>query len=497
LDAHVPQRAGLGELSLNAPHGPDDDAQSPQIARHRRLLLWVVAIGFFMQTLDTTIVNTALPAMAASLFESPLRMQSVVIAYSLTMATLIPASGWLADRYGTRPIFIGAIATFTLGSACCAAAPNLPLLVAARVLQGMGGAMLLPVGRLIVLRAFPRDEFLPAMSLVTIPGLIGPLIGPTLGGWLVEIASWHWIFLINLPVGVLGCIATLTYLRSSRPEQRRPFDVGGYGLLAISMVTLSLALDGLSDLGLRQATVLVLLMFGLATLAAYWLHAARRPDPLFPLALFRINSFSVGLIGNLFARIGSASMPFLLPLLLQVCYGFSPFKAGLMMIPSAAAGILAKRLGTGLIQRNGYRKVLVVNTLLTGAIIASFALLPEQPPLAWLLVQVSFFGLVNSMQFTAMNTVTLKDLNIENSSSGNSLLSMVMMLAMGMGVATAGAFLAGFENLYGTDLKRPLAAFHSTFVGIGILTCASAWVFWQLKHDEPQTGHPKHEAPEL
>ena len=321
---------------MNAPHGPDDDAQSPQIARHRRLLLWVVAIGFFMQTLDTTIVNTALPAMAASLFESPLRMQSVVIAYSLTMATLIPASGWLADRYGTRPIFIGAIATFTLGSACCAAAPNLPLLVAARVLQGMGGAMLLPVGRLIVLRAFPRDEFLPAMSLVTIPGLIGPLIGPTLGGWLVEIASWHWIFLINLPVGVLGCIATLTYLRSSRPEQRRPFDVGGYGLLAISMVTLSLALDGLSDLGLRQATVLVLLMFGLATLAAYWLHAARRPDPLFPLALFRINSFSVGLIGNLFARIGSASMPFLLPLLLQVCYGFSPFKAGLMMIPSAA-----------------------------------------------------------------------------------------------------------------------------------------------------------------
>jgi len=480
---------------MNAPHAPGDE-QSPEIARRRRVLLWVVAIGFFMQTLDTTIVNTALPAMAASLHESPLRMQSVVIAYSLTMAMLIPASGWIADRYGTRPTFVGAIVLFTLGSGLCAAAPNLTMLVIARVLQGMGGAMLLPVGRLTVLRAFPRDQFLPAMSLVTIPGLVGPLIGPTLGGWLVEIASWHWIFLINLPVGVVGCIATLMFMTNSRPEQRKRFDFGGYGLLAISMVSLSLALDGLSDLGLRQATVLVLLMFGLATLAAYWLHASRRPEPLFPLTLFRINSFSVGLIGNLFARIGSASMPFLLPLLLQVCYGYSPFKAGLMMIPSAAAGILAKRLGTGLIRRNGYRKVLVVNTLLTGMVIASFALLPDQPPLGWLLVQVSVFGAVNSMQFTAMNTVTLKDLDVESSSSGNSLLSMVMMLAMGMGVATAGAFLAGFENLYGSGLARPLAAFHSTFVGIGLLTCASAWVFWQLKPDRPDDGvvkAPSHE----
>ncbi len=204
-----------------------------------RLLLWLVAIGFFMQTLDSTIVNTALPAMARSLGESPLRMQAVVVSYALTMAAVIPATGWLADRFGTRRVFALAIALFTLGSAACAAAPSLTLLTAARVLQGVGGAMLLPVGRLAVLQAFPRERFLEAMSFVAIPGLVGPLIGPTLGGWLVEVASWHWIFLINLPVGLLGLLATRRHMPNLRAAQAGRFDLGGYLLLVLAMVSSS------------------------------------------------------------------------------------------------------------------------------------------------------------------------------------------------------------------------------------------------------------------
>ncbi|MFT3813612.1 MAG: multidrug transporter subunit MdtD [Acidovorax sp.] len=451
------------------------------------LLLWLVAVGFFMQTLDATIVNTALPAMAHSLGESPLKMQSVVVAYSLAMAMLIPASGWIADRFGARRVYLCAIVAFVLGSVACALSPRLDVLVAARVLQGLGGALLLPVGRLVVLRTFPRERFLQAMSFVAIPGLIGPLIGPTLGGWLVEAASWHWIFLINVPVGVVGCIATLRFMPYVPGAPVKRFDLSGYALLAFGMVALSLALDGLSGLGLRQAGVLVLMVFGLASLAAYWLHAARKPDPLFSPHLFSVPSLRIGLLGNLFARLGSSCMPFLIPLLLQVSMGYTPLHAGLMMLPVAVAGMAMKQVATPLITRLGYRRVLVGNTMAVGLMMASFALTAPGQPLALHIVQLAVFGAVNSLQFTAMNTVTLKDLTQANASSGNSLLSMVQMVAMGMGVAAAGGVLAAFTGVFGAaggGGVQTLHAFQATFACMGLMTVASAGIFAQLSADE-------------
>ncbi|WP_295853659.1 multidrug transporter subunit MdtD [uncultured Xylophilus sp.] len=452
-------------------------------------LLWLVAIGFFMQTLDATIVNTALPAMARSLGESPLRMQSVIVAYSLTMAILIPASGWIADRFGTRRIYLCAIVLFALGSLFCALSQSLTQLVASRVVQGMGGALLLPVGRLAVLRGFPRDQFLRAMSFVAVPGLIGPLLGPTLGGWLVQVASWHWIFFINLPVAVLGCVATLVWMPDAQAHTIGRFDLSGYALLAFGMAAVSLSLDGLSSLGLRQASVVVLLIFGLASLVAYWLHALRRPDPLFSPSLFEVASLRVGLLGNLFARIGSSCMPFLIPLLLQVSMGFSPAQAGMMLLPVALAGMAAKPVVTRLILWAGYRRVLVVNTLAVGLVMASFGLASPEQPLALLILQLACFGAVNSMQFTAMNTVTLKDMDSAVASSGNSLLSMVQMLAMGLGVAAAGAVLAGYTGFFGgeTDGATALRSFHATFATMGLVTMASAWIFWQLQPDDRRT----------
>ena len=456
-----------------------------QTENSQGMLLWLVAVGFFMQTLDATIVNTALPAMAQSLGESPLRMQSVIIAYSLAMATLIPASGWIADRFGTRRVYLGALALFTIGSLLCAYAPSLSWLTAARAIQGAGGAMLMPVGRLSVLRAFPREKFLPAMAFVAVPGLIGPLLGPTLGGWLVEYASWHWIFLINIPIGVLGSFAAMALMPDFRADTVERFDFAGYVLLAASMVMISLALDGMADMRMRQAIVLVLIIFGLVCLAAYWLRAVRHPAPLFPLDLFKVNSFSVGAIGNLFARIGSSSMPFMIPLLLQVNLGYSAFHAGMMMIPVAIGGMLVKRIAAPLVKSAGYRKVLIANTLLIGALMASFALFSESMPLWLRILQLGFFGAINSLQFSAMNAVTLKDLPAPLASSGNSLHSMIQMLSMSLGVAAAGGLLAAFSTVLETSpAGSALPAFQASFVCMGLITACSAWVFWQLAPDD-------------
>jgi len=451
-----------------------DKAPSP--LKPYRSLLWLLAAGVFMQTLDTTIVNTALPAMAADLAQSPLRMQSVVVAYALTVAMLIPASGWLADRFGTRRVFVGAVTVFTLGSLACALSPSFNLLILSRVLQGVGGAMLLPVGRLTVLRAVPRKDFLAAISFVTVPGLVGPLVGPTLGGWLVEAVSWHWIFLINVPLGVLGALLGTRILPDLRAATGR-FDAVGYGLLAFGMVAISLSLDGLSDRSPRHGLLMVLLLFGLAALVGYWLHAARVTRALFPLSLFSVPSYRIGVLGNLFARLGGGGMPFLIPLLLQVALGFSPVRAGMMMIPTAAAAIFMKRIVVRMVQRLGYRRVLVGNTLLVGAMMASFASISPGQPLWLHIVHFALFGAVNSVQFTAMNTLALRDLDASAASGGNSLLSMVMMLAMSLGVALAGGLLGAFQEAEG---GQALTAFRWTFVCIGLVTMCAALIFAQL-----------------
>jgi len=456
--------------------------------RSLQILLWLVAVGFFMQTLDTTIVNTALPAMARSLGERPLRMQSVVIAYALAMAMLIPASGWLADRFGIRRAFLVAIVLFVAGSLLCAGSRTLLELTASRVVQGIGGAMLLPVGRLAVLRAFPREELLQAMSFIAIPGLLGPLIGPTLGGWLVEVASWHWIFLINVPIGIAGCIATFAFMPEHREANVARFDLAGYTLLAVGMVAVSFAIDGLSELSFSHATVLVLLIFGLASLVAYWLRAPQQLHPLFPPTLFRTSTFSIGLLGNLFARLGSGSMPFLIPLLLQVSLGYTPLHSGLMMLPTSVGAILSKRMATPLITRFGYRRTLVVNTFMVGTAMASFALISGAEPLWLSIIQLGLFGIVNSLQFTAMNTVTLKDLTGADASSGNSLLSMVQMLSMSLGVAAAGGLLTTFVDVFARNRAQGLPAFHATFICVGLMTAVSAWIFWQLSADTPVAG---------
>jgi len=341
--------------------------------------------------------------------------------------------------------------------------------------------VLLPVGRLAVLRHFPRERFLEAMSFVAIPGLVGPLIGPTLGGWLVEWLSWHWIFLINLPVGVLGALATLRFMPNLRSPQRSGFDFSGYLMLMVAMLAISLSLDGMGGLGFQHATVVVLLLLGLASLVMYWLYALRTPAPLFSPRLFETESFRVGLLGNLFTRIGSGAMPYMIPLQMQLNMGYSPAQAGMLMLPMALASMGMKRVVTQVILRFGYRRTLIGNTVLLGAVIATFALMTRDEPLWLRIAQMALFGAVNSMQFTAMNTVTLRDLDAARASSGNSMLSMVQMLGMSLGVTCGAALLGAFTQWLGTQgAAHSLGAFRASFVAIGAITMASAGIFWQL-----------------
>lgn len=467
----------------------------PEQERALKRLLWLVAVGFFMQTLDATIVNTALPAMASSLGESPLRMQSVVVAYSLAMAMLIPASGWLADRFGTRRIYVGAILLFVVGSVLCAMASSLAMLVAARVVQGLGGALLLPVGRLVVLRIFPRERFLQAMSFVAIPGLVGPLIGPTLGGWLVEAASWHWIFLINLPVGLLGCLVAMKLMPDLRSPVPSRFDSIGFLLFGGSMVLISIALEGLGELHLSHLRVVLLLIGGLVLLTAYWLRALRIDKPLFPPSLFKARTFAVGILGNLFARLGSGALPFLTPLLLQVGLGYPPSTAGMTMIPLALFAMVAKPMAKPLLDFFGYRKLLVGNTLILGCLIAGFGLVDQDTPYVWLLLHLSLLGAVNSLQFTAMNTLTLIDLQDSNASSGNSLMSVVVQLSISLGVACAAALLGGFQTDLDTGQDTVLGAFHATYVSVGLMSMLAAAIFFQLGSEDGRTS-PRRVDPE-
>lgn len=456
---------------------PSHQALQPEF----RLLVFLVSIGFFMQALDTTIVNTAIPAMAVSLGEDPLRMHSLVVAYVLSVAACIPLSGWLADRFGVRNTYFSAIIIFTLASLGCAFSQNLEQLLFFRVAQGVGGALLLPVGRLAMLKVIPRSQFLSAMSLMSLAGLIGPLIGPTLGGWLVEVATWHWIFLINIPMGLLGVLVTFKAMPNVTEPTVQKFDFSGFLFLVIAMTGLSLGIESFSSPQSSAGFSIVLIVGGLIAAAIYTYHAHTHEHALFRSKLFENKIYAIGILGNFFARLGGNALPFLLPLMLQVAFGFSPLITGLMMIPAVLGSLASKPIIRPIIQRFGYRRVLLVNTILVGSCIASLALTTADTPLWLRTLHFFIFGMLNSMQFVSMNTLTLKDLPQADASSGNSFLSMIMMLSMSIGVALAGTLVNIFTAYYGS--AQISLAFHSTLICLGCINIITAYIFWRIPRD--------------
>lgn len=445
-------------------------------ARSMAGLPWIAAMAFFMQALDATILNTALPAIATSLERSPLAMQSAIISYTLTVAMLIPVSGWLADRYGTRKIFILAVSLFTLGSLACALSGSLSMLVVSRVIQGIGGAMMMPVARLALLRAYPRSELLPVLNFVTMPGLVGPILGPMLGGLLVTYASWHWIFLLNIPIGIAGIFYARKYMPDFTTPKRR-FDFSGFLLFGLGLVLISVGIELFGERVVLPWQALLVLFSGIALLLLYIVHARRHPAPLINLPMFKTRTFSVGIIGNIASRLGTGCIPFLMPLMLQVGFGYPALIAGCMMGPTAIGALLAKSMVTQVLRRFGYRHTLVGITIIIGILIATFSLQSPGGSVVMLLAALLILGMAMSTQFTAMNTITLADLNDENASGGNSVLAVTQQLSISFGVAVSAAVLRFYQDVEATTV----AQFHATFLTMGVVTVLSAFTFMMLR----------------
>jgi EmrB/QacA subfamily drug resistance transporter len=451
----------------------------------KRLLPWLVAVTLFMESLDTTILNTAVPAIASALAVDPLSMKAVLSSYTLSLAVFIPISGWMADRFGTRWVFSSAIAVFTLGSFLCGISNSIHLLVACRVLQGFGGAMMVPVGRLTIVRTFAKTELIRAMSFVAIPGLIGPMLGPIAGGLLVGYFHWRVIFFVNIPIGLLGLYLVHRHLPDYREERLRPLDLVGLVLFGSGVALLSYVLEVFGEHTLRGRTLMALLAMSAALLTAYGVRATRTEFPLLRLTLFRIRTFRVAVSGSYFTRLGIGGIPFLFPLLYQVGLGFSPIESGLLMMPQAISAIGLKVAMPAILRRLGYRSVLIANTVILGLLIVLFATIGRRTPVWLIVIHTFIFGFFSSLQYTSMNTLVYADLDDGQTSSASTIASTMQQMAISFGVAVASLVTAFFiPNQAATGEAAMIHGIHQAFVVLGSLTVLSAIIFRELKDND-------------
>jgi EmrB/QacA subfamily drug resistance transporter len=453
-------------------------------ATSKRLLPWLVAVAFFMESLDTTILNTAVPAISAALKVAPLSMKSVLASYTLSLAVFIPISGWMADRFGTRRVFASAIGLFTLGSLLCGISSDIHLLVASRILQGCGGAMMVPVGRLTLVRTFAKSELIRTMSFVSIPALVAPMLGPVLGGLIVGYLHWRFIFFVNLPIGVAGLIMVYLHLPDYREKKTNPLDIVGLILFGSGIALLSYVLEIFGEHTLSVREISGLLVLSLALLAGYWIHAKHIAFPLLQLKLFRIRTFRAAVSGSFFTRIGIGGVPFLLPLLYQVGLGFNPIESGLLIMPQAIAAMSMKLIMQKLLTRFGYRGVLISNTVILGLLLLLFATIGLHTPV-WLIVLQAFcYGAFTSLQYTSMNTLVYADTTEEQTSNASSIASTLQQMSISFGVAAAGLTTVFFIPANHSSSAEMIHGIHEALLVLGGLTILSTIVFRSLKRDD-------------
>ena len=451
----------------------------------KRYLPWVVATALFMEQLDSTIVNTAVPTMAASLHVTPLSLKAVVTSYILSLAVCIPVSDWIADRFGTRRVFATAVAIFTFSSILCGISINPPMLVAARILQGIGAAMMMPVGRLTIVRTFPKSELLRAMNFVIIPALIGPLLGPTVGGVIVHWLSWREIFFVNVPVGLAALILIQRHMPDYHGDEPRPLDVIGLILFGSGTALLSWLLEIFGEHQLDITSTAIMFGISVCLLLGYGWHAAQTEFPLLRLALFKVRTFRVSVVGGFVTRLGVGGLPFMLPLLYQLGLGMPAWQSGLMMMPSAAAAMGMKFLSARVLARFGYRQVLIVNTVMIGCTIGMFALVGPGTPIAMIVLLSLTMGFFNSLQFSSMNTMAYADIETADSSMASTIASSLQQMSMSFGLA-CGTLIAAWYlgNLPQSDRIAVTGALHYAFLTLGGLTILSSLSFWTLRaHD--------------
>jgi EmrB/QacA subfamily drug resistance transporter len=434
-----------------------------------------------MESLDTTILNTAVPAISSALGVAPLSMKAVLASYTLSLAVFIPISGWMADRFGTRLVFASAIGIFTLGSFLCGISSNIHWLVASRVLQGCGGAMMVPVGRLTLVRTFAKSDLLRTMSFVSIPALVAPMLGPIAGGLIVAYLHWRVIFFVNIPIGLVGLILVYLHLPDYREEHIPPLDVVGLILFGSGVALLSYVLEIFGEHTLTPLEMSGLLALSIALLAGYGIHASSIPFPLLKLKLFGIRTFRAAVSGSFFTRLGIGGVPFLLPLLYQVGLGFTPIQSGLLIMPQAIASISMKTIMPRLLSRIGYRGVLISNTLILGVLLIVFATIGVRTPVWIIVLQAFLYGAFTSLQYTSMNTLVFADIEEKDASSASSIASTTQQMSISFGVAAAGLTTALFVPSTHSDPAEMIQGIHKALIALGILTIVSTIVFFGLR----------------
>jgi EmrB/QacA subfamily drug resistance transporter len=425
------------------------------------LIPLIIAMAFLMEQLDSTIITTAVPDIARTLAVTPVQMSLAVAAYVLAVAVFIPVSGWFADRYGARRVFVAALAIFTLGSALCGLAQDFAMLVTMRVLQGLGGAMMTPVGRLILLRSFPRSELMTAMTYMTLPAIMGPVMGPLLGGILTTYLSWRWIFYVNLPFGVLGMLLATRFLQNQPEPETRKFDFPGFLMVGCGLGLLQFGMENIGRPLLPISVTAVIFVTAITLLLAFGLYAKRTPAPAIDLTLFQWRSFRVGTLAGGLCRIGMNGVPFLLPLMLQVGFGLSPIASGSLTFIGSVGAVFTRGLLAPAIRRHGFRIVLVCSAIAGSVALAGFALLGPHTPHWLILLWVFVFGLTRSAQFMTSNTLSYSDMPDSHLSRATSLGGALQQLSVSLGISF-GAVLLALVSIH-THVLTP-ARFHQVFL---------------------------------
>jgi EmrB/QacA subfamily drug resistance transporter len=451
----------------------------------QRVIPLIVATALFMENMDSTVIATSLPAIAADIGTSPLTLKLAITSYLLSLAVFIPASGWTADRFGARMVFAIAVFVFMVGSIGCAMSSSVTDFVFARILQGMGGAMMTPVGRLVLLRTIDKSALVNAMAWVTVPALVGPVIGPPLGGFITTYFSWHWIFLINIPIGLIGIVMALRYIDPIKSEDPERFDLYGLVLAGIGLAGIAF---GLSVAGLNLlpwSVVAALVAIGSISMTLYVMHARRTGSPVLDFSMLRLPTLRASIIGGFMFRLGIGALPFLLPLLMQTGFGLTPFQSGLVTFASAVGAMGMKTLAARIIRAFGFRNLMTVNAVVSSFFLAACALFTVSTPLLLIMIILVVGGFFRSLQFTAINTVAYAEVEPPQMSRATTLVSVNQQLAVSAGVAV-GAF-----SVESTMWLRHVSELNATmfapaFVVVALISAASCYFFWQMPDD---AGH--------
>ncbi|WP_102223674.1 MFS transporter [Acidimangrovimonas sediminis] len=446
-----------------------------------RAMPLIVAVALFMENLDASVISTSLPEIARDFGTSPIHLKLALTSYLLALAIFIPASGWMADHFGARRVFRWAIVVFAAGSIGCGASNSMATLIAARILQGIGGSMMVPVGRLIVLRTLPKSELVTGLAWLTVPALVGPVIGPLVGGAITTWWTWRWIFWINIPIAAVGLVLVTLFIPQIRTDQVRAFDFKGFVLLGPGLAAF---LTGVTLAGLHLSSPLWMAGFTLGGLALVWAyagHARRVEAPLVDLRLLQIPTFRLAAVGGTFFRVGGGALPFLLPLMFQLGFGLSPFQSGALTFATGAGAIFMKFLAKPILDRWGFRRVLIANALLSSVVLMLPGTFTPVTPWLWMVAILFLGGIGRSLQFTSINAMAYSEVPDQRMSSATSFNSVLQQLSRSVGITVAAFSITGVQAAQGGQITA--ATFPPVFVIVGGVSMISVLFFLRLARD--------------